>query len=165
MASNAVALLNRARDRFDVLVREILKFSVVGVVAFVIDLGGYNLMVFGPSQMWTHDKPLTSRIISATVSTLVAWIGNRLWTFRHRRNRQTSHELGLFLLINVVAMGISVACLSVSRYVFGLHTPLTDNVANIVGIGLGTLFRFWSYRKFVFIDTPVDGPSEPTTDS
>ena len=31
-----------------------------------------------------------------------------------------------------------------------LHTQLTDNVTNIVGIGIGTLFRFWTYRKFVF---------------
>jgi len=137
-----------------------LKFGVVGAVAFVIDLGGYNLLVFGPhwlgmfSQQTTegllHDKPLTARIISATVSTLVAWVGNRLWTFRHRRNRQVSHELALYLLLNVVAMVISVACLGISRYVFGLHTQLTDNVTNIIGIILGTLFRFWSYRKWVF---------------
>ncbi|NMM34108.1 MAG: GtrA family protein, partial [Phycicoccus sp.] len=30
------------------LVREMLKFGAVGVVAFVIDLAGYNLLVFGP---------------------------------------------------------------------------------------------------------------------
>ena len=31
-----------------------------------------------------------------------------------------------------------------------LHTQLADNITNIVGIGIGTLFRFWTYRKFVF---------------
>jgi len=148
-----------------------LKFGVVGAVAFVIDLGGYNLLVFGPhllgmfDQQTTagmlHDKPLTARVISATVATLVAWLGNRLWTFRHRRNRQATHELALYVFFNVVAMVISVACLGVSRYVFGLHTQLADNVTNIFGIGLGTLFRFWSYRKFVFAGTLV-GRLEPT---
>lgn len=163
-------MLNRARGALDVLVREMLKFGVVGVVAFVIDLGGYNLLVFGPhllgmfDEQYTvgvlHDKPLTARVISATVSTLVAWVGNRLWTFRHRRNRQASHELALYLLLNVVAMVISVGCLGISRYVFGLHTQFTDNVTNIFGIALGTLFRFWSYRKFVFTGTLAEGPLE-----
>jgi putative flippase GtrA len=109
-----------------------------------------------------HDKPLTARIISATAATLVAWVGNRLWTFRHRGNRQASHELALFVFFNVVAMVISVACLGISRYVLDLHTQLADNVTNIFGIGLGTLFRFWSYRKFVFIDTLADSSLEPT---
>ena len=148
-----------------------LKFGVVGAVAFVIDLGGYNLLVFGPhllgmfTQQTTegglHDKPLTARIIAATGSTRVAWVGNRLWTFRHRRSRHAGHELALYLMFNVVAMVISVACLGVSRYVFGLHSQLADNVTNIFGIILGTLFRFWSYRKFVFEGELVEEPLEP----
>ena len=169
--TNGLALLDRARGALDVLVREMLKFGVVGAVAFVIDLGGYNLLVFGPhllgmfTQQTTegvlHDKPLTARIIAATVSTLVAWVGNRLWTFRHRRSRHAGHELALYLMFNVVAMVISVACLGVSRYVFGLHSQLADNVTNIFGIILGTLFRFWSYRKFVFEGELVEEPLEP----
>ena len=169
--TNGLALLDRARGALDVLVREMLKFGVVGAVAFVIDLGGYNLLVFGPhllgmfTQQTTegvlHDKPLTARIIAATVSTLVAWGGNRLWTFRHRRSRHAGHELALYLMFNVVAMVISVACLGVSRYVFGLHSQLADNVTNIFGIILGTLFRFWSYRKFVFEGELVEEPLAP----
>jgi putative flippase GtrA len=171
--ANGASLLNRARGAVDVLLREMLKFGVIGALAFVIDVGGYNFLVFGPRLVgqhsigMLHDKPLTARILSATVATLVAWVGNRLWTFRHRRNRQASHELGLFVLFNVVAMVISVACLGVSRYVFGLHTQLADNVTNLFGIGLGTLFRFWSYRKFVFAgllveeDDLKEGPLEP----
>ena len=137
-----------------------LKFGMVGAVAFVVDLGGYNLLVFGPHLLGMlgegntvgilHDKPLTARIISATLATLVAWLGNRLWTFRHRRNRPAYHELGLFVLFNAAAMIISVACLGFSRYVLGLDSQLADNIVNIIGIGIGTLFRFWTYRKFVF---------------
>jgi hypothetical protein len=95
------------------------------------------------------------------VSTVVAWVGNRLWTFRHRRNRQAGQELALYLLFNVVAMVISVACLGISRYVFDLHTQLADNLTNIFGIVLGTLFRFWSYRKFVFAGMLDEEPTQP----
>ena len=172
MATNGLALLERARGALDVLVREMLKFGVVGAVAFVIDLGGYNLLVFGPhllgmfgEQSTTgvlHDKPLTARIIAATVATVVAWLGNRLWTFRHRRSRQAGQELALYVFFNVVAMVISVACLGLSRYALGLESQLADNVTNVIGICLGTLFRFWSYRKFVFAGDLVEDPLEPS---
>ncbi|MEO8555868.1 MAG: GtrA family protein, partial [Actinomycetota bacterium] len=129
MPTDRPRLLDRARGAIDVLVREMLKFGMVGAVAFVIDLGGYNLLVFGPHLLGMlgegntvgilHDKPLTARIISASLATLVAWLGNRLWTFRHRRNRPAHHELGLFVVFNVAAMIISVACLGFSRYVLG----------------------------------------------
>ena len=161
-------LLDRARAAVDVLYREMLKFGLVGAVAFVIDLGGYNLLVFGPHLQLLddgtaagvlHDKPLTARIVSAGLATLVAWLGNRLWTFRHRRNRQAVHELALFVFFNLAAVVIAVICLGFSRYVLDLHSQLADNVTNIVGIGLGTLFRFWSYRKFVFAgDALVEAP-------
>ncbi|HEY5179969.1 MAG TPA: GtrA family protein, partial [Dermatophilaceae bacterium] len=59
-------------------------------------------------------------------------------------------ELALFGFFNVVAMVIAVVCLGFSRYVLDLHTQLSDNITNIVGIGIGTLFRFWTYRTFVF---------------
>ena len=34
---------------------------MVGAVAFVIDVGGYNLLVYGPHLQWIfdlHDKPI-----------------------------------------------------------------------------------------------------------
>jgi putative flippase GtrA len=169
MPTERLSLIDRVRGAVDVLVREMLKFGVVGAVAFVIDLGGYNLLVFGPhlkgmlgegdTEGVLSAKPLTARIISASLATLVAWLGNRLWTFRHRRNRQAAHELALFVFFNVAAMVIAVVCLGFSRYVLDLHSQLADNVANIVGIGLGTLFRFWAYRKFVFAgDALVERP-------
>ena len=173
MPTKGLALLKRAREAIDVLYREMLKFGVVGAVAFVIDLGGYNVLVFGPHLMGMfdqqqltigalHEKPLTARVIAATVATLVAWVGNRLWTFRHRRNRQASHELALFVFFNVVAMVIAVVCLGISRYALDLHSQLTDNIANIIGIGLGTLFRFWSYRKFVFAGALTERSARPS---
>ena len=169
MPTDRPRLIDRARGAIDVLVREMLKFGMVGAVAFVIDLGGYNLLVFGPHLLgilgegttagMLNAKPLTARIISASVATVVAWLGNRLWTFRHRRNRQAGHELALFVLFNVAAMVIAVACLGFSRYLLDLHSQLADNVANVVGIGFGTLFRFWSYRKYVFAGDALREPA------
>lgn len=145
----------------DVLVRELAKFGIVGLVAFVVDVGGYNLLVFGAHVRSMigeeatvgvmHDIPLRAKILSVSAATLVSWLGNRYWTFRHRRRPAVAHELVLFVVFNLVGMLIAVACLGVSRYVLGLHTQLADNVSgNGVGLLLGTLFRFWAYRTVVF---------------
>ena len=40
-----------------------------------------------------------------------------------------------------------------------LQSPLADNAANIVGIGLAALFRFWAYREFVFAGTALLEPA------
>jgi hypothetical protein len=40
----------------------------------------------------------------------------------------------------------------------GLQGKIWYNLANLCGIGLGTLFRFWSYRKWVWrTQEPTDG--------
>lgn len=143
--------IDRLRSAIDVLYREMLKFGVVGAVAFVIDAGGFNLLVYGGGHGPLHHRPLTAKIISAGVSIIVAWLGNRYWTFRHRRRPQAHHELALFVVVNGVGVLIAVACLGFSRYVLGLESPLADNIAGtFIGTALGTLFRFWAYRKLVF---------------
>ena len=101
------------------------------------------------------EKVTTAKLISGAVATLVAWVGNRQWTFRHRRSRRAHHEVALFFGVNVIALGIAAVALFVSHYGLGFESRLADNVATIVGIGLGTLFRFWAYRRFVFAGEPL----------
>jgi putative flippase GtrA len=144
-------ILDRARGTMDVIYREMIKFGVVGLLAFVIDIGLANLL-------WhtvLSDKVTTAKIISGIVATLFSWVGNRQWTFRHRRSRPAHYEVLLFFGVNGVALLISAVTLYVSHYGLGYVSILADNVATIIGIGLGTLFRFWAYRKFVFAGEPL----------
>lgn len=152
MTSVRPSLIERARDLMDVLVREMVKFGAVGAVAFVVDTGLFNLLRFGLGDGGPlESKPLTAKICSTAVAAVVAWLGNRFWTFRHRRRASAPRELLLFLVFNVVGLGIALACLGFSHYVLDLRTALADNIsANVVGLVLGTLFRFWAYRRFVF---------------
>ncbi len=126
--------------------REILKFGIIGAIAFVIDVGVMNLL----RHTVMIDKPTTAKLVSASIATVFAWIGNREWTFRHRRNRAAHHEFSLFVVTNGVALAIGAGAIAFSHYVLDETSLLADNVANIIGIGLGTLFRFWAYRAFVF---------------
>jgi putative flippase GtrA len=139
-------------DRFGHLLHEIGKFGAVGVVAYVVDLGLFNLLVGALGV-----ERLTAKTLSTIVAATVAFIGNRFWTWRHRERSGMAREYALYFFFNAAGLGISLGCLAVSHYVLGAVWPvfktlLADNVsANLVGAALGTVFRFWAYRRFVFV--------------
>lgn len=134
---------------------ELARFGSVGAVAFVVDVGVFNLLRFGPGEV-LGGKPLTAKIIAVTVATLVAWIGNRYWTFSGTRTLTPVRELVAFGLVNVLGMSVAVGCLAFSHYVLGLTSALADNIsANVVGLLLGTAVRYFSYRQLVFTGGPV----------
>ncbi len=138
-----------------------MRFGAVGGVAFLVDAGLFNLLRFGPGEL-LEAKPVTAKIISVTVATLVAWIGNRYWAFANTRTSSRTRELVTFGAVNVAGMLIAVGCLTVSHYVLGLTSPLADNVsANGVGLVLGTAFRYAAYRWFVFTGDGADDPRPP----
>lgn len=144
------------------LYREIAKFGIVGLTALIVDIGLFNILRFAGGEGPLYDKPLTAKVISVAVATTVAYTGNRYWTFRHRGRTHMGKEYLLFFALNAVAMLIAVTCLWISHYVLGLTSPLADNIsANVIGLGLGTLFRFWSYRKWVFPEIPVEYRNDP----
>lgn len=152
-------MVERLRAGIGLVYREMIKFGVVGAGAFVIDIGGANLL-------WhtvLSEKVTTAKILSGIAATLFAWVGNRLWTFRHRRNRPPLQEVVLFFGVNAVALGIAAGVLALSHYGFGFQTRLADNVATIIGIGIGTIFRFVTYRYLVFAG--VAPPDDETLQS
>ena len=150
-----VGLVARLRAALDLVYREAIKFGTVGAVAFVTDVGLFNLLC---TSLWPGDglPPLdghekAAKLISASIATLVAWLGNRYWTFRRRRQATPVRELAQFVFMNVIGMLIAVTCLAISHDLLGFTSSLADNISgNLIGIGLGTLFRFWAYRRFVF---------------
>ena len=146
-----VSLLSSVRARYDQLAREAGKFGVVGVLSTLIDIGAFNILLA------MTDKPVTSRIIAGAIASLNAFILNRAWTFRHReRAGSLGRESMVFLVLNIIGLGISTLPLAVSTYVLGFEGPLAANIATYgFGLPLGTLFRFVCYRRFVWVEPKV----------
>jgi len=134
---------------------ELAKFGAIGAISYVIDVGIFNGLRFVNEDGLLHDKPLTAKAISVAVATTFAYFGNRLWTFKHRARTSFRREYTLFFVLNGVAMGIALICLWLSHYVLEFTSALADNIsANVIGLVLGTVFRFWGYRKWVFLEQP-----------
>lgn len=133
-------------DRWRHLVHEVAKFGVVGAVAYIVDVGIFNLL----STKGTG--PLTAKTVSTIVAATVAYFGNRHWSFTHRARTGLRREYTIFIVLSAIGLGIALACLGFGYYVLGQHSHLAKNFwGNIVGTGLGTIFRFWAYKKFVFL--------------
>jgi putative flippase GtrA len=142
-------------EEFRQLIHEVAKFGVVGIIAFAVTEVGTNLLHFQASL-----GPLVSNTIATVVATCVSFGGNRYWTFRHRGRAGFGREYVLFFVLNGIGLVIQLACLSLAYYALGLTDKLSYNVALIVGIGLGTLFRFWSYRAWVWRAVPPADAAE-----
>jgi putative flippase GtrA len=142
-----VEMIRSVYSRWQTLVHELAKFGIVGLICYVIDAGLYNIghVAFGLG-------PLTSKVISTTVAATCAYFGNRHWSFRHRARSGVRREYTLFIVLNAIGLGIALACLGFGFYVLDQRSALASNVwGNVIGTGLGTVFRFWAYKKWVFL--------------
>ena len=128
-----------------IALKEVSAFGVVGVANLFVDLGLFNLLHFRLGL-----GPTTSNVLSTTVATTIAYFANRHWSFSHRARSSLRREYTLFFLINLVALGMSSVVIATSFYVFHAKSTFALNVAKVIGIGAGTVFRFWSYKRYVF---------------
>ncbi len=147
--------------RFRVLIHEVAKFGVVGILAFLITIGGANALHFGAGY-----GPLTSVTIATTVATVFSFLGNKLWAFRHRKGNQLGRESVLFFVFNGIGLLIQLAFVAAVVHGLGKKDTFSYNLANIMGVGVATIFRLYCYRRWVFVtaeDTLMPERLEPET--
>jgi putative flippase GtrA len=142
-------------ERFRHLIHEGSKFLVIGAIATVITFGVANAL----NEIGRY-KAVT---IATILATAFSYVGNRYWTFRHRQGQGTTRDTVLFFVLNGIGLLIYYACIGLTDLAGQGKSKLWYNVALVVGTGLGTLFRFWSYRKWVWVtaDTRVLERAEP----
>jgi putative flippase GtrA len=144
-----VSMITEMYGRFRHLIHEGGKFLVVGGIGTVVTFGVANAL-----HGIGHYKAIT---VATIVATVVTYLGNRYWTFKHRESKGTTRDSVMFFVLNGVGLLIYYGCIGLVQ-VTGLDsgTGKTSkdlfwyNVALVVGTGLGTLFRFWSYRRWVW---------------
>ncbi|MCZ4513480.1 GtrA family protein [Streptomyces sp. ActVer] len=138
------------RMRLDRLTREVAKFGAVGGAGLLVNLIAFNVV------RGTTDLQVVRASVIATVVAIVSnYIGFRYFTYRDRDKSGRTKELTLFVLFSAVGLVIENGFLYAATYGLGLDSPLASNVFKFVGIGIATLFRFWSYRTWVFRAAPA----------
>jgi putative flippase GtrA len=133
---------------FEHVLSEIAKFGVIGAVAYVMTVAISNTLRFGPARL----GPLTSLGIAMLVAATFSYVANRHWTWRHRERQGLGREYLLFLALSAVGFALTEIPVAFTEYALGMHSPLAYNISgNLIGTGIGTVWRFWSFKRWVFL--------------
>jgi putative flippase GtrA len=142
--SRSGSLRDHVRSSWRILLKEIAAFGAIGLISLVIDLGLFNLLY--------HHGTLKAKCISTVAATTFAYFGNRHLSFSHRARTSIGRETTFFFGINLVVLIISELVLAVFAYPFNQRNDhVVMNVVNLGTIAVGTIFRFWAYKRFVFL--------------
>ncbi len=140
-------LADRIRGLASLFWREVAKFGAVGGVAFVIDSAVFIWLFSGPM----HGSEVWAKALATIVASVFSWVANRFWTFRHRKQANVVREAVLFAVMNVVGLLIASGCVWFAKYILDLNDkPSLFIAGSVVGLILGTIFRFFAYRFWVF---------------
>jgi putative flippase GtrA len=141
----------RKRNIIKVYISQVSKFLVVGGTGVIVNLIVFNLLLLTIFNSIPHGV-----FYASTIATLVAigtnWLGNHHWAFSEHKLQEENPNKGVkFLIVSLASLVIPLACVWVSRYVLGFDSLIADNIANnVVGLAIGTVFRFTFYKLWVF---------------
>lgn len=158
--------LDRAGSRMSapmrLLMKEIAAFGVIGILNLILDTVLFNVLLSSNLGL----GPNKASFISTCVTTLLAYFGNRHLSFSHRARTGFARESTFFFGVNLIALAFSQIVIAIFSYPLGQQdNTLVMNIVRLGTIAVGTVFRFWAYKRFVFLEEPestaVALPSPP----
>ncbi|MEV4630967.1 GtrA family protein [Micromonospora sp. NPDC049523] len=148
-------------DRWQKFAREAAKFGIVGGLNTIVNFAVFNALVL---TVFVNGQ-LKATVIATVIAATSSYLMNRYWTYRDRPKSAMRREYLLFFLFNTTGLAIELGAVAAAKYGLGIHGLLALNIAKVVGVGVATVFRFWSYRTFVFQPVAThDGGHDHTAD-
>ena len=92
---------------------QFLKFAVVGVINTLVDFAVFQTLnlLLG----WVY----AAQVAGFTCGVVNSYLWNSNWTFRKERTKSL-REMALFLLVNLLSLGVSLGVIWLCREVFGV---------------------------------------------
>ncbi|GAA2752547.1 hypothetical protein GCM10010440_69040 [Kitasatospora cinereorecta] len=128
---------------------EAVGFALIGLSGVVVNFGVFWICVNGLGL-----ASLRSNIAATVVAIATNYLGYRYWLYKDRDAASRKREITLFLLFSGIGMLIETGVLGFSVYVLGLDSHYEQLGAKVAGLAVATVFRFVSYRTWVFKALP-----------
>jgi putative flippase GtrA len=169
-------------------VERFLKFAVVGVIGFVVDLGTLIVLqaTILPPLNTLNVAAATTVAFMAAIASNFTW--NRFWTYPDSRSRSVRLQVMQFTFISVVGwlartVWISAAYLGMGALLFPLLLPLLQSVvpsfaaaadaearvgtmaAQIVGVVVVMFWNFFANRYWTYNDVDAATPEQPKVEA
>lgn len=137
------------------------KFSLVGVIGFVIDTGTLNIMV-GMLGMATGPLRLLAKTVSFLLALTSNFIWNRYWIYPESRSKQLRVQAAQFTLVNVVGLalnliifgGVSALLIPRMQGLYGARPGLLlgTNVGQVCAVAVVLFWNFFINRYWTYSD-------------
>jgi putative flippase GtrA len=153
-----------------------LKFSAVGALGFVIDIGIFNLLT---GRLDWPEIPAEVVSFAAAVTSNFVW--NRYWTYPDSRSKPVGRQAGQFAVVSTIGLVIrtvafalilepctALAELLLARPMAGQLEVSAEQLGANLALGLVILIvlfwnflanRLWTYAD---VDRPATGPAVPS---
>ncbi len=122
------------------LIAQLMKFGVVGVIAFIID---YGLMVILTELL--HMNYLISATLSFTVSVIFNYLASMRYVFRHKEGMSRTREFIIFVVLSVIGLGINDLIMWLGTGIGGVSYLITKLVATFIVM----VWNFVTRKKFL----------------
>jgi putative flippase GtrA len=128
------------------------KFILVGILNTFIDLGILNFLIWisGYSAGWFF---ALFKSLSFSLATFNSYLWNKFWTFE-KKTKIEGREFGKFYLATAIGFLLNVGGASFLVNIigpqFGLTSKLWANASALVGVLLGAIWNFSSYKFLIF---------------
>src|ERR1700750_1272881 len=106
---SASSLIERVRR----LAPEAIAFGVVGA--------GNTLLYLAITYVLLTMGPVKANVIATIITTTLAYVANRYWTYRNHTRTALRREYALFFGFNLVGMAIQSGLVAIGKYGLGLN--------------------------------------------
>ena len=127
----------------DKLIAQILKFGVVGVLAFIVDYGVLMLLNVGFGV-----NPVLAAGISFTISVIFNYLASMRFVFKHRDDLSRSKEMSIFIVLSVIGLAINELIIWAGTSLLG-ETPLMVTITKVFATGVVMVWNFVSRKKWL----------------
>ena len=125
------------------LLEQIMKFGVVGFLAFAIDYGVLMLL----SQVLGMD-PVLSAGISFCVSLVFNYLASMRFVFKHRDDMSRSREFVTFLILSAIGLGINEFIMWGGTALFG-GSAIAVTAVKVFATAVVMVWNFVSRKKWL----------------
>ena len=135
------------------LINQIMKFGIVGALAFVIDYGVYTILANGLQINY-----LIANIVGFILSLIFNYVMSMKFVFERKENADKRKEFVTFAILSVIGLGINeliiYGCVdgiylnsTVLQEQFGLG--LAKQAGKIIATGIVMVYNFISRKIFI----------------
>ncbi len=132
------------------LFQQMVRFGIVGIAAFFVELGCLNLMTqwLFPLLMPAKDHDfyvLAAAPIAFLISAVFNYILSLHFVFKKRKDAKGVTVFSIFLVLNLIALGLN----ELWMWLFAVQLGINHNISKVIATALVTIYNFISRKVFI----------------